>query len=699
MEKFVNLTTSIICNQSSISMAFKDDATFQKAKQIWDWANGEANRSFIIVAGAQQCGWNQHRQPFVISSLEFDETTNKAKLNGITKSWKDVAHSYDLKVGQVVAANQTALQRSKRDYTKDVSIPFDLDLPFSVSLSEGDYSTSLTCVTCGTSGHFNIELIISTWLGLPTGASVKVSPSGVRVDAKLQWSLAGKLTSSKKKEWTPLSFPTPATIEIPEVVTIGPTIDLVVGIALNSLQAKAVVTGGAYATIPDTAYAEVNLLNPTDFRHSSWMPSIGTYPFEVDAEIQAQVEAYLAPTLALKAEALGYGYEVELQLRLIDLTGTFVYEVSTSGVCDSTKTQGVSANLAIGAKLVIDAKPVDSSSDDLSFTLGTSNFPLAELCFPFGPSSPSPTSIAASNPISKSRPSPNPSDSSNSCALKFGASATCIPTSSCSTKGSGWTHTAGYCPGGTDIQCCHQSPDTASSAPAPSSTSPVTCIVNSGVSGTCISTSACSAKGGYYSEPGHCPGGTDIQCCHKPPTCTGMIGVCILTSACVVKEGNSTPNHCPGPSDVQCCSHITSSTPIIRPITSTVSKSSSSASSTADPNVICGNGTSAHVYTPVQVRAAQDEGCRHLRANTTLGPQHYPHQYKNMEGFTTFRTNFPWYEFPMLIEGAVYTGGSPGPDRVVFDFKGGMCDYSGSITHTGAPNLNGFVGCSDTLGP
>lgn len=53
----------------------------------------------------------------------------------------------------------------------------------------------------------------------------------------------------------------------------------------------------------------------------------------------------------------------------------------------------------------------------------------------------------------------------------------------------------------------------------------------------------------------------------------------------------------------------------------------------------------------------------------------------------------------MLIGGAVYTGGAPGPDRVIFDFKGGMCDYSGSITHTGAPNQNGFVGCSDTLGP
>lgn len=40
----------------------------------------------------------------------------------------------------------------------------------------------------------------------------------------------------------------------------------------------------------------------------------------------------------------------------------------------------------------------------------------------------------------------------------------------------------------------------------------------------------------------------------------------------------------------------------------------------------------------------------------------------------------------------VYTGGSPGADRVVFNTNG---EYAGAITHTGASG-NDFVGCSGT---
>ncbi|KAJ7016585.1 hypothetical protein C8F04DRAFT_1160503 [Mycena alexandri] len=72
--------------------------------------------------------------------------------------------------------------------------------------------------------------------------------------------------------------------------------------------------------------------------------------------------------------------------------------------------------------------------------------------------------------------------------------------------------------------------------------------------GVCISTAACSKKGGT-STPGHCPGtANDIQCCTKS-SCTSAAaggGVCRFTSSC-------TGNHfvitdlCPGPSDFTCC--------------------------------------------------------------------------------------------------------------------------------------------------
>src|SRR5208282_6013967 len=118
-------------------------------------------------------------------TLDFEEG-NVVKLNGGPASWQDVAHSYDLVVGHI-AVNETQSRRAKRDYTKDISIPMELDFPFSVEMSEDGVSSTLSCTDCGTSGHFSIELVISTWLDIPTGASIKISPSGVEATAKLAW--------------------------------------------------------------------------------------------------------------------------------------------------------------------------------------------------------------------------------------------------------------------------------------------------------------------------------------------------------------------------------------------------------------------------------------------------------------------------------------------------------------------------------
>lgn len=62
-----------------------------------------------------------------------------------------------------------------------------------------------------------------------------------------------------------------------------------------------------------------------------------------------------------------------------------------------------------------------------------------------------------------------------------------------------------------------------------------------------------------------------------------------------------------------------------------------------------------------------------------------------LSGFN-FAVSGPYQEFPILQNGNVYTGGSPGADRVVFNTNGA---YAGAITHTGASG-NNFVGCSGT---
>lgn len=70
------------------------------------------------------------------------------------------------------------------------------------------------------------------------------------------------------------------------------------------------------------------------------------------------------------------------------------------------------------------------------------------------------------------------------------------------------------------------------------------------------------------------------------------------------------------------------------------------------------------------------------------GSNNYPHTFNNREGFS-FGASGPYQEFPVLNTFKVYTGGSPGADRVVFNTKGQL---AGAITHTGASG-NNFVAC------
>nr|AAB32829.1 RNase Po1=guanine nucleotide-specific RNase [Pleurotus ostreatus, fruit bodies, caps, Peptide, 101 aa] [Pleurotus ostreatus] len=77
-----------------------------------------------------------------------------------------------------------------------------------------------------------------------------------------------------------------------------------------------------------------------------------------------------------------------------------------------------------------------------------------------------------------------------------------------------------------------------------------------------------------------------------------------------------------------------------------------------------------------------------IRSARAGGSGNYPHVYNNFEGFS-FSCTPTFFEFP-VFRGSVYSGGSPGADRVIYDQSGRFC---ACLTHTGAPSTNGFVEC------
>lgn len=79
------------------------------------------------------------------------------------------------------------------------------------------------------------------------------------------------------------------------------------------------------------------------------------------------------------------------------------------------------------------------------------------------------------------------------------------------------------------------------------------CTIGSGENGVCLLTSTCSSSGGTHTA-NYCPGPADIQCCTYGSCKVGSTsGVCELTSTCSSKGGKSTPGYCPGAADIQCC--------------------------------------------------------------------------------------------------------------------------------------------------
>ncbi|CAN8106508.1 unnamed protein product [Discula destructiva] len=94
-------------------------------------------------------------------------------------------------------------------------------------------------------------------------------------------------------------------------------------------------------------------------------------------------------------------------------------------------------------------------------------------------------------------------------------------------------------------------------------------------------------------------------------------------------------------------------------------------------------------YWQSDVDEAVAQGYNYYKSGQQVGSNDYPHTETNYEHIS-FYVAGPYEEFPILKTYTTYTGGSPGPDRVVFNGQGKL---AGVVTHTGASG-NDFVTCS-----
>lgn len=303
MERFEDMLKSVDCAPDLMTLAFKDDASFAHAQKVWDWVNGADNHSFIMVAGAGGCGWNDQRQLFNISALAYDEAANVARLTAKATDWISIAHSYDLQVGSIPITDSSI---KSRDLSGSVSIGFTRSYPFNFKWERNGITLGLECTDkCGTTGQFKLALTITQKYWVPTGAKLKLNPQGVSATAELKLTGSGELRSKFERRDEIVSVPIVYAISIKDLVKIGPTLDVYWGTEVGDLTGSAVITGGATIGLKDSANLEVNLLNPLDNDFSGWVPTFRPIPFQVDAKISTTLKMYLMPALTLSAEALG----------------------------------------------------------------------------------------------------------------------------------------------------------------------------------------------------------------------------------------------------------------------------------------------------------------------------------------------------------------------------------------------------------
>ncbi|OAL57253.1 hypothetical protein IQ07DRAFT_638608 [Pyrenochaeta sp. DS3sAY3a] len=384
MEHFDGMLTDVTCSEETISMTFEEDASFAYAQATWDWVNGADNHSFVMVAGPGDCGSNANRIPFVVSCIQYNETTNTALLSVNQSDWKSIAHSFDLVVGSTGQGSNTDLRA--RDITKNTAIDFNHDFPFSLALSKGPLDAKLACTNCSTTGQFAIEFRVSQKFLVPTGASMKIVPQGISAVGQVKLSGSGELAEPITKTFDVLSIPLSA-LNIPGILEFGPFLAVAVGASLSPLSLSGGISAGATASFSDDAVLSVDLLDPTKNTFQGWTPNVKSLGVTVDASVTTTFGVFLQPSVEIRAEALGNGFEIGLNMKIPNVNAKITALSSSSGACPNAKPKtnlGIKIGTSIGAQVSLQALKSGEADPLFGVQLAEIDTPIGEVCFPFG---------------------------------------------------------------------------------------------------------------------------------------------------------------------------------------------------------------------------------------------------------------------------------------------------------------------------
>ncbi|KAI9370758.1 hypothetical protein BJX61DRAFT_72793 [Aspergillus egyptiacus] len=365
MEKFAHLLSSVQCMNRTMTLGFKNDKAYSYIKHRWQWLNEIDPHKLVVVAGAGDCGWNPSRFPFSASRAVFDDVASTVNLVGRTMAWKEF-QDYELTVGNFRPVSTSAL--AQRDIDKTLSLPFNHPLPFSSGKIETPVDAlDLTwfCADCGTEGSFDFGFHIETKLGVPKGASISLSPNGVKAVLSPRIAVQADIGGEIDDEWEVGKIPIGG-ISIPGgILDVGPQITFSIGYAVGPLQGSAGITTGITVGIPDNSELEISLMSP-DVSSTGWTPELDTEPLSVDARLLGEVLLYVKASVDLSAEALGHGFEAGINLQPY-VAGALTAQATTDEACPGEgDNYGVKVYPRAGVALNADVAKASEPEDPLA---------------------------------------------------------------------------------------------------------------------------------------------------------------------------------------------------------------------------------------------------------------------------------------------------------------------------------------------
>lgn len=328
LERFGSLLSSITCTNTSIvsspsrlrwalssrislqKLVFKDQNAFLYAQKEWNWVN-VANHTFVIVAGAHQCGWNSYRLPFVVNGATYDNSTKTANLAAVVSEWKRVAHTCEMWVGQIPASSPAPSRFMPRDFAETLTVDFEHTLPANWSswtfpLHIDNVTVTAECLDCGTHGSFVWQFHFSTVLFVPTGVSLTLQANGVGISVTPALHIEADLATQH-------DFPTVKLGTIPidgltipgGILDLGPEIVVNAGGSFGPVSADATVSAGVELVLDSNPSLDIGLTSPSFHSSGSWIPKLQQIPFTIDAEVKGAAEIFLQFSAQFSLEALG----------------------------------------------------------------------------------------------------------------------------------------------------------------------------------------------------------------------------------------------------------------------------------------------------------------------------------------------------------------------------------------------------------